>query len=147
MNLSKFEFHEPTTVAAACELMAHYGAKARPLAGGTDLLVNMKKKVLNPEHLISLMRIAELTRLARSNGALWVGASVTVSEIAASEEAGKDFIALGQGAHALGTPLIRNLATIGGNIGSARPPAGGQGGDYIQGRRIGALRGQPGALR
>jgi len=85
--------------------------------------VNMKKKVVNPEHLISLMRIAELSRLERSNGSFWVGAGVTVSEIAASEAVAGDLCALGQGARALGTPLIRNLATIGGNIGSARPAA------------------------
>jgi carbon-monoxide dehydrogenase medium subunit len=47
---------------------------------------------------------------------------VTVSEIAASETVARDLSALGQGAHALGTPLIRNLATIGGNIDSADLP-------------------------
>jgi aerobic carbon-monoxide dehydrogenase medium subunit len=123
MILSKFEFYEPTSVAEACKIMAGHRGKARPLAGGTDLLVNMKKKVLNPEHLVSLMRIAELSRLERSNGTLLIGAGVTVSQIAASEAVGKDLSALGQGARALGTPLIRNLATIGGNIGSARPAA------------------------
>jgi CO/xanthine dehydrogenase FAD-binding subunit len=123
MILSEFEFYEPTSVAEACDMMAGHRGKARPLAGGTDLLVNMKKKVLNPEYLISLMRIAELSRLERTNGTLLIGAGVTVSEIAASEAVAKDLSALGQGARALGTPLIRNLATIGGNIGSARPAA------------------------
>ena len=104
-------------------MMAGHPGKARPLAGGTDLLVNMKKKVLNPQYLISLMRIAELSRLERSNGTLWIGAGVSVSEIAASEAVAGNLSALGQGARALGTPLIRNLATIGGNIGSARPAA------------------------
>ena len=123
MILPKFEFHEPATIGEACELMAHYRGKARPLAGGTDLLVNMKKKILSPERLVSLGRIPELSRLERSNGTLWIGAGVTVSAIAASETVDRDVPALGQGARALGTPLIRNLATIGGNIGSARPAA------------------------
>jgi len=123
MILPKFEFHEPTTVAEACDLMARHRGKARPLAGGTDLLVNMKKKVLSPGHLVSLWRIPELSRLERSNGTLWVGAGVTVSDIAASDAVAEVVRALGQGARALGTPLIRNLATIGGNIGSARPAA------------------------
>jgi CO/xanthine dehydrogenase FAD-binding subunit len=123
MILPKFEYHEPATISEACELMAHHRGKARPLAGGTDLLVNMKKKVLSPEHLVSLGRIPELVQLERSNGTLWIGAGVTVSDIAASETVAKAVTALGQGARALGTPLIRNLATIGGNIGSARPAA------------------------
>lgn len=123
MTLPKFEFHEPATIGEACELMAHYGEKARPLAGGTDLLVNMKKKVVRPERLVSLGRIPELTRLEQSNGELWIGAGATVAAIAASATVGRAAAALGQGARALGTPLIRNLATIGGNIGSARPAA------------------------
>ena len=123
MNLPKFEFHEPATITEACELMAHHRGKARPLAGGTDLLVNMKKKILTPEHLISLMRIEELSRLERSNGNLWIGATVFVSDIGASDVVADAVSALGRGALALGTPLIRNLATIGGNIGSARPAA------------------------
>jgi len=123
MILPTFEFHEPASIGEACELMARHGGKARPLAGGTDLLVNMKKKVLKPERLVSLGRIPELLQLERSNGTLWIGAGVTVSAIAASATVDRDAAALGQGARALGTPLIRNLATVGGNIGSARPAA------------------------
>ncbi|RPJ72339.1 MAG: xanthine dehydrogenase family protein subunit M, partial [Desulfobacteraceae bacterium] len=123
MILPRFEFHEPTTVAEACGLMAEYRGQARPLAGGTDLLVNMKKKLLRPPHLVSVGRIPELSRLERANGALWIGAGVTVTDIAASDAVAKAAGALGQGARSLGTPLIRNLATIGGNLGSARPAA------------------------
>jgi carbon-monoxide dehydrogenase medium subunit len=123
MILPDFEFHEPATVAEACELMVRYRGKARVLAGGTDLLVNMKKKLLCPTHLISLGRIQELSRLDRANGTVRIGAGVTVSAIAASETLLHSIGALCQGACALGTPLIRNLATIGGNIGSARPAA------------------------
>jgi carbon-monoxide dehydrogenase medium subunit len=121
--LPKFEFHEPASLAEACGLMARNRGKARPLAGGTDLLVNMKKKVVRPEHLVSLARIQGLCRLEKSNGTLTFGACVTVSDIAASEMVVKDLRAMVQSARSLGTPLIRNLATIGGNIGSARPAA------------------------
>jgi len=123
MILPQFEFYEPTSLAEACDLLARRRAQARPLAGGTDLLVNMKKRVLNPKHLISLGRIPDLSRLKRINGILTLGACVTVAEIAASELVSKSVSAVGQSARALGTPLIRNLATIGGNIGSARPAA------------------------
>jgi CO/xanthine dehydrogenase FAD-binding subunit len=123
MILPQFEFYEPTSLAEACDLLARRRGQARPLAGGTDLLVNMKKRVLNPKHLISLGRIPDLSRLERINGMLTLGACVTVAEIAASELVSKSVSAVGQSARALGTPLIRNLATIGGNIGSARPAA------------------------
>ncbi len=83
----------------------------------------MKKKLLRPPHLVSVRRIPELSRLERANGALWIGAGVTVTDIAASDAVAKAAGALGQGARSLGTPLIRNLATIGGNLGSARPAA------------------------
>ena len=54
MLLPKFEYHEPLTVDEACRIMGELGRSAKPLAGGTDLIVNMKKKILSPSHLISL---------------------------------------------------------------------------------------------
>jgi carbon-monoxide dehydrogenase medium subunit len=123
MILPKFEFHEPTSVNEAWELVAQHRGEARFMAGGTDLLVNMKKKVLRPAHLVSLARVPELSQLERTNGELWIGAGVTVSTIGVSETTANTVSALCQGARALGTPLIRNRATIGGNIGSARPAA------------------------
>jgi CO/xanthine dehydrogenase FAD-binding subunit len=123
MHLPDFQFHEPTSTAEACQMMAVFGAKARPLAGGTDLVVNMKKKVVTPEHIVSLGRIEDFKSLARRNGTLAIGACVTVAELAASDLVRETLSALNTGARALGTPLVRNLATIGGNIGSARPAA------------------------
>jgi carbon-monoxide dehydrogenase medium subunit len=83
----------------------------------------MKKKILAPAHLVSLARIDELQGISAVNGHLAIGAAVTVTELAESEQIAKRLSALRSGARALGTPLIRNLATIGGNIGSARPAA------------------------
>jgi carbon-monoxide dehydrogenase medium subunit len=123
MILPKFTFHEPASIQEASELMAHHQEQARLLAGGTDLLVNMKKRLLCPGHLVSLARIAELAQLERDNGTLWIGPCVTVSAIAASGVLADGAGALCQGARALGTPQIRNRATIGGNVGSARPAA------------------------
>lgn len=123
MLLPKFDFHEPATETEAFELMAGFGKKARPLAGGTDLMVNLKKKILNPGHLVSLGRIAALQEMTSDNGALVIGAGCTIADLAQSEEMAKKVRALSSGAKSLGSPLIRNLATIGGNIGSARPAA------------------------
>jgi carbon-monoxide dehydrogenase medium subunit len=123
MLLPRFDFHEPTTIEEACGLMAQFGTKARLLAGGTDLLVNMKQKVVSPEHVVSLSRLDTLKKIRKANGCYTIGACLTVAELVESEPIQKDLIALVQGAKNLGTPLIRNLATIGGNLGSARPAA------------------------
>ncbi len=123
MLLPKFDFHEPTTVEEACQVIAELGDKTRPIAGGTDLMVNMKKKVLSPKHLVSLSRIEDLKKVDFSDDLVKIGACITVAELCESEKIGKVLSALAQGAKSLGSPLVRNLATIGGNISSARPAA------------------------
>ncbi|MBI5589097.1 MAG: xanthine dehydrogenase family protein subunit M [Deltaproteobacteria bacterium] len=123
MLLPKFDFHEPKTLNEACQILAEYGQKARIIAGGTDLMVNMKKKILSPEQLVSISRISELKKLDTAGGNIRIGACFTVAELNASGEIQKHLSALGEGAKNLGTPLIRNLATIGGNLGTARPAA------------------------
>jgi len=84
MLLPKFDFHDPATVAEACQIMAEFGDKAKPVAGGTDLMVNMKKKVMCPDHVVSLSRIDALKNADSSNGLLKIGACFTVAELAAS---------------------------------------------------------------
>lgn len=123
MRLPKFEFHEPTTVSKACEVMGHLGATARLLAGGTDLVVNMKKKVVRPDHVVSLGRIDILKGIIEGNGLLTIGACVTAAELAGSQVIRRKLAALADGAGVLGSPLIRNLATVAGNLVSARPAA------------------------
>ena len=123
MLLPRFEFHEPATVEEACRILGELGEKAKTLAGGTDLFVNMKKKVLAPEHVVSLDRIESLAELEFSNGTLRIGACAKAAEIADSDAVKTDFPALQEGAGKLGSPLIRNLATVGGNLVSARPAA------------------------
>ena len=123
MLLPRFEFHEPATVEEACRILGELGEKAKTLAGGTDLFVNMKKKALAPEHVVSLDRIESLAELDAKNGTLRIGACAKAVDIADSEAVKADFPALGEGASHLGSPLIRNLATVGGNLVSARPAA------------------------
>lgn len=123
MLLPKFEFHAPTTVDEVCQIMAEYGARAKVLAGGTDLLVNMKKKLLSPQRLVSIARIEELKKVDSSSRGLKIGSCLTVSDTASSDVIGKRWGALCAGAKALGSPQIRNLATIGGNLGTASSAA------------------------
>ena len=123
MLLPKFDFHEPASIDEACEIMAAYGAKAKLLAGGTDLMVNMKKKILTPAHLVCLSRISTMHGIEEKGDQIVIGGRYTVAELTVDALVEKKLGALRSGAQALGSPLVRNRATIGGNIGSARPAA------------------------
>lgn len=123
MLLPKFEYHEPSTLADACRMMAELGAAASPIAGGTDLVVNMRRGTLAPEHVVSLGRINELCPMDMSGRTLTLGACCTVASVAESSQIAAGFPALCEGALSLGSPLVRNLATLGGNLVTARPAA------------------------
>ncbi len=122
MLLPKFAYHAPTTIDEACSLLAHYGAKSKVLAGGTDLLVNMKKKLLSPEQIISLNRIEGLDEVSyQSRTRLVLGPLGTASNLSNSKLIQEKIPILAQGAGRLGSPLVRNRATLGGNLVTARP--------------------------
>lgn len=123
MLLPKFQYHEPQSMCEACRIMAELQDRARPLAGGTDLLANMKRGLLSPESLVSLSGIPELVGIESSGTMLRIGACHNVADLAASHIICEKFKALGIGARSLGSPLVRNLATAGGNLVSARPAA------------------------
>jgi len=122
MLLPKFAYHAPTTIDEACSMLAHFGAKAKILAGGTDLLVNMKKKLLSPEQIISLNRIEGLNEVSYHKGSwLVLGPLGTAANLSNSKLIQERISVLAQGAGRLGSPLVRNRATLGGNLITARP--------------------------
>lgn len=121
--LPKFEFHEPKTLKEALSILSTLGAKAKVIAGGTDLMVNMKKKVVSPQNLISLSCIKELNEVKETKSEIRIGACFTVADLITSSIIKKKLPALSSAADNLGSPLVRNLATIGGNVCSARPAA------------------------
>src|SRR5207249_11057512 len=91
-------------------------ANAMPLAGGTDLLPNMKRRQQVPRMLMSLRHIEILNRVALHDSGSRLGACVTLSEIAADRRFRNGLTALAQAASLVATPQIRNMATLGGNI-------------------------------
>jgi carbon-monoxide dehydrogenase medium subunit len=123
MLLPKFDYHAPASLSEACEVLARHNGQAKVLAGGTDLLVNMKKKLLAPKHVLSLDRLAELQGVASHRGEVVLGALVTAAELAGHPVVRKSLAPLSVGAGKLGSPLIRNRATLGGNLVTARPAA------------------------
>jgi len=123
MLLPRFQYHEPRSLTEACRMMAELGAAASPIAGGTDLVVNMRRGTLAPEHVVSLGRINELCAMDMTGRTLTLGACCTVASLAESSDIAAGFPALCEGALTLGSPLVRNLATLGGNLVTARPAA------------------------
>lgn len=121
MLLPRFEYHAPADVREACRLMDHYGEKAKIIAGGTDLLVNMKQKVVQPSQVVALDNLEELEGLAGKKDRLSIGARTTAADLAESRALKNGLSILAAGARVLGSPLIRNRATIGGNIVNGRP--------------------------
>jgi len=107
MRLPWFEYRAPKSVAEAARILAGEGANAMLIAGGTDLLPNMKRRQMAPKVLISLSGIEEL----RSNGKSY-GAGMTLTQIVNSN-APK---ALRQAAHQVATVHLRNMGTLGGNL-------------------------------
>jgi carbon-monoxide dehydrogenase medium subunit len=122
-RLPKFEYHAPTSLPEALDLLAKYEGKGTVLAGGTDLLVSMKKREVLPEHLISLKGLAELKGIHHEKEGMKIGASVTLDEIEHSKMIQDKFCALWDAVQVMASPQIRSLGTIGGNLCSAAPSA------------------------
>jgi len=124
MLIPRFNYHRPSTIKEACEIKADFKNKAMFLAGGTDIIVNLKRGVISPERLISLNGIEELRlhSVDGRNGQTRIASCGTVSGLI-REKFMLPYSALITGMESLGSPLIRNMATIGGNLATARPAA------------------------
>ncbi|MDM8539999.1 FAD binding domain-containing protein [Desulfococcaceae bacterium HSG9] len=123
MALPRFQYHEPTSLAEACQMIQEYGETAALLAGGTDLLVKMKNRELRPQNIVSLVELEEIKQISVTGRHTSIGACCTISQIADSEAIRSVFPALSSGAEHLGSPAVRNLGTIGGNVVTASPAA------------------------
>ena len=121
-RLPAFEYHTPSTVSEALDLMTRFMGRARFIAGGTDLLIAMKNREATPEHLISLSGIRAMKGLSY-NGQLRIGAFTTLAEIERFEPVKKEFLPLRDAVYVMASSQVRNLATIGGNLCSAVPSA------------------------
>ncbi len=116
MRLPLFEFRAPSTLEEAARILDGEGANAMPLAGGTDLLPNMKRRQQVPRMLMSLRHVAGLTHVQIDHSASRLGACLTLTEIAEDPRFRNGLTALSQAASLVATPHIRNMATLGGNL-------------------------------
>ena len=112
------EFLQPTTWQEALEAKAAH-PEARPIFGGTDLMVELNFDRGRPEYVMDLTRVSELGEWETENGRLRIGAGVTYSGII--EELGDRLPGLSMASRTVGSPQIRNRGTVGGNLGTASP--------------------------
>ncbi len=124
MILPKFSYFEPKQIGEVCSLLEEYGEEARVLAGGTDLLVKMKQGLLNPKCLVSLKKLAELNfiRFDERTG-LALGAMASLNSIQESPLVRENYYALAEAVESMAAVQIRNIGTLGGNLGNASPAA------------------------
>jgi CO/xanthine dehydrogenase FAD-binding subunit len=122
--MNAFQFLEPKSVQDAARYLADYGTRARILAGGTDLMVQMETGRHTPEAVVYLGRIPELRRIAWDGAeGLTVGATATLREVENHPAVVEHFPALARGAREVGSVQIRNLGTLAGNVCNASPSA------------------------
>ncbi len=123
-RLPTFEYHSPASVEEALTLLKTYGNKARVIAGGTDLLLAMKKRAVTPGHLVNVKNLKALKGISYSDKkGLKIGALVTCAELEESPLIREKAPALWDAASVMASPQVKTLATIGGNICSAVPSA------------------------
>ena len=122
--MKSFDYHTPQSMREAVVLLGALGDRACLLAGGTDLLVEMKENIKQPTDIVDLKHLPGLARLSFDpKTGLDIGAMVTVSQVAASDPVQRHYPALAYAAAKLGSPQVRNLATVAGNICRAAPSA------------------------
>ncbi len=116
----EFRYFRPKDLREALEALAEGG---RPLAGGTDLVVDLKEGKARPELLVDISRLEELRFLETSDGLIRMGPLLTHREIASSELLRSEALPLALASAQVGSPQIRNVGTLGGNICNASPAA------------------------
>jgi len=119
-----FDHYTPVTLEEALELLARHNGSARPLAGGTDLVLRMKNGLEQPRAVVNLKRLEALRGIALDEeGGLRIGALTPLREVQRSEVLHRRYPAVAHAARVLASEQIRSVATIGGNLCNASPAA------------------------
>jgi CO/xanthine dehydrogenase FAD-binding subunit len=116
-------YYQPQSVQEALDILDKYRGEAKIIAGGTDVLVQMRRRELAPRALVDVTKIPGLDDICLEGEIIRIGALATHSQISQSPLIQKRATALSEGASKLGSPQIRNLGTLTGNIVSGQPGA------------------------
>lgn len=115
MRLPHFRYLAPQSVREAADLLAASAGEAMLVAGGTDVLPNMKRRQQVPSTLVGLRQVAELKQITNGDG-LRIGAGMTLTEVVNHLKTPGPYAALRQAAVQVATPHLRNMGTLGGNL-------------------------------
>jgi len=122
-RIPTFNYFSPSSLEEALELVKAHQGKVKFLAGGTDLLVKMKRRAVFSEAIIDLNNIAELSFIELVDNNLRIGGLTRLADIEASSVVKEKAPVLAEAVHVLAAPQIRNRATVAGNICNASPAA------------------------
>ncbi len=123
MHIPSIEVHKAATLAEASALMGRFSPDVRLLAGGTDVLVDLKTARFAVGHLIALGGIKNLRGVTEERDGLRIGALTTIAELGRSPLIAGAYAALRDATSRMATPQVRNAATVGGNVAGAVPCA------------------------
>jgi carbon-monoxide dehydrogenase medium subunit len=116
-----FEYHSATSIGEAVDLLARFGEDAKVLSGGQSLIPLMKLRLAGPRHLIDINAIAGLAYVREADGSLRIGALTREAELEESALVRTRYPLLADTCKVIADPLVRNLATVGGNLAHADP--------------------------
>lgn len=116
LRLPPYRYHRPASLEEAVEIKGEHGDEAMFIAGGTDLVPNMKHRLFEPSHLVALKGLPELSGIRRDGEHVRIGAGETLTDVATSELVRSSFPALADAAGHVAGPQLRNAGTIGGNV-------------------------------
>ena len=116
LRLPPFRYHRPASLGEAVALLGEHAGDVMPVAGGTDLIPNMKHRLFEPRHLVALKGLAELKGIRREDAHLRIGAAETLTAVASDPEVLGLFPVLADAAGHVAGPQLRNMGTLGGNL-------------------------------
>jgi 4-hydroxybenzoyl-CoA reductase subunit beta len=113
--MPEFKLHRPETVAEAVRLNGGSDG-ARYLAGGTDMVVNIRRGIETPDTLVDLNSVAEMTEIRHDGDGLHIGAAVTLDQLGRDDIVQRDYTAVAEAARAVAGPTHQHYGTVGGNL-------------------------------
>jgi carbon-monoxide dehydrogenase medium subunit len=119
----EFDYHRPGSLKEAFDLLAEYGGTAKVIAGGTDVVPQLKYEKIVPQHLIALMKISGLSAINEDNGRVKIGACARLSDVKQACAPGPQHAALHDALRSIGKVQVMNMGTLGGNLCTASPAA------------------------
>ena len=117
----RFQYHAPSTLDEALSLLDDYGPEAKVLAGGQSLIPLMKLQLAAPAHIVDINRIPGLADIREEDGHLYIGCLTRESDLDSSDLVRESYPILHDTTSVIADPLVRNMATVGGNLAHGDP--------------------------